>query len=191
MTTKAPGGMLLELHVGELAQLFNKMDPAPFRDRDLDPQAEEYIVEWSREVPPGVSIALTVHLDREPATPEAAAVLRQAMHAFFALRALTARRQLRQLLRNGRLSLVIALAFLAGAVVLGNALSGFFTNQHYGQIMEEGLIIGGWVAMWRPLEIFLYGWWPIRREIRLYDRLSTMAVTLVDASAASSEGPCR
>lgn len=33
----------LDIHVGELKQLFNAMDPAPFRDRDLDPKAEEFI----------------------------------------------------------------------------------------------------------------------------------------------------
>ena len=38
----------LELHVGEMRQLFNAMDPAPFRERDLDPNAEEYIVVWGR-----------------------------------------------------------------------------------------------------------------------------------------------
>jgi hypothetical protein len=29
------------------------------------------------------------------------------------------------------------------------------------------LVIGGWVAMWRPMEVFLYDWWPVRAEARL------------------------
>jgi hypothetical protein len=40
-------------------------------------------------------------------------------------------------------------------------------------------VIGGWVAMWRPLEVFLYDWWPIRAEARLFDRLSAMAVRVI------------
>jgi hypothetical protein len=39
-------------------------------------------------------------------------------------------------------------------------------------------VIGGWVAMWRPLEIFLYDWWPIVAERKLFDRLSTMPVRI-------------
>ena len=39
----------IELHVAELKQLFNAMDPSPFRERDLDPKAEEVIVEWAKE----------------------------------------------------------------------------------------------------------------------------------------------
>jgi len=47
-----------------------------------------------------------------------------------------------------------------------------------GGILLEGLLIGGWVAMWRPLEIFLYDWWPIRAQARLFDRLADMPVTI-------------
>ena len=45
--------------------------------------------------------------------------------------------------------------------------------------LTQSLTIAGWVAMWRPLEIFLYDWWPIRAEARLFDRLSAMAVRVV------------
>jgi hypothetical protein len=33
--------------------------------------------------------------------------------------------------------------------------------------------------MWRPLEIFLYEWWPIRAQGRLYERLAAMPVRVV------------
>jgi hypothetical protein len=32
--------------------------------------------------------------------------------------------------------------------------------------------------MWRPLEVFLYDWWPIRADARLYDRLAVMPVRI-------------
>ena len=42
---------VIEVHVGELKQLFNAIDPSPFRDKDLDPKAEEFIVGWAKELP--------------------------------------------------------------------------------------------------------------------------------------------
>ena len=39
-----PKCAVIEVHVGELKQLFDAIDPSPFRDRDLDPKAEEFIV---------------------------------------------------------------------------------------------------------------------------------------------------
>jgi hypothetical protein len=41
------------------------------------------------------------------------------------------------------------------------------------------LTIAGWVAMWRPMEIYLYDWWPLRRKSRLYQKLSQMPVQMI------------
>ena len=43
-------------------------------------------------------------------------------------------------------------------------------------MLRQGLTIIGWVAMWKPLEIYLYRWWPVRRLIRAYEKLSAMDV---------------
>jgi hypothetical protein len=43
-------------------------------------------------------------------------------------------------------------------------------------MIEESFLILGWVANWRPLEIFLYDWWPITRRRDLYQRLSKAIV---------------
>ena len=108
-------------------------------------------------------------------------MLREAVHEDFKHRAVASRRQLRQLLRVGRISLLIGLLFLAAAIVVGDLVVGLVSRERSGTFVQESLIIGGWVALWRPLEIFLYEWWPIRAEARLYDRLSVMPVRLVDA----------
>jgi hypothetical protein len=176
---------LIEVHVGTLRQLFNSMDPSPFRDRDLDPRVDEYIVEWAREVSPQRRLGLVVHLSHSAVRSEDTALLQQAVHEYFQGRAESERRSLRRLLRTGRISLVIGLLFLAVAMVLGDLVSGLVGRYDYGEIIAHSLLIGGWVALWRPIEIFLYDWWPIRAEAQLYDRLSAMSVRLVDATAAA------
>src|SRR5438876_5680775 len=55
---------VIEVRVAELRQLFNAIDPSPFRERDLDPRAAEFIVDWSRDVPSDAPLALVVHLER-------------------------------------------------------------------------------------------------------------------------------
>ena len=52
----------------------------------------------------------------------------------------------------------------------------------------RNLTIGGWVAMWRPMEIFLYSWWPIRRERQTYDRLAAMSVRIASPMASTRAG---
>jgi hypothetical protein len=91
------GAAVVEVHVPELRQLFNAIDPSPFRERDLDPRAEAFIVEWSREVPQHVPLALLVHVDRASDRGDEAALLREAVQAYFGAEAQSARRRLRRL----------------------------------------------------------------------------------------------
>jgi len=169
----------IEVHVAELKQLFNAMDPSPFRERDLSPAAEEFIVGWGRELPRDAPLALIVHLDRRAGLPEEPAMLRDAIREFFSVRAENTRRRLRHLFRVGRVSLLIGVVFVAVTVGIGDLVAKALEGQRLGEILQESLLIGGWVAMWRPLEIFLYDWWPITLEARLSDRLSAMPVRIV------------
>ena len=171
---------VLRIHIGELNQLFNAMDPAPFRERDLDPHAEEFIVEWARELRSDGPLGLAVQLDRQTGTPEEAAMLKDAVHEFFTQRAHVTRQRLRQVLRVGRTSLIIGLVCLSASIELSNLFSSRSGGDFTG-VLSESFLIGGWVAMWRPLEVFLYDWWPILREARLLDRLSRMAVQIVQS----------
>jgi hypothetical protein len=89
------------------------------------------------------------------------------------------------------MNLLIGLAFLAGSLLLGDVVANALDERRLGQVLRESLLIGGWVAMWRPMAIFLYDWWPIRAETRLFNRLSTMPVRIVqtrDAGFRPSRG---
>jgi hypothetical protein len=170
--------VVIEVGVPDLAHLFNAIDPSPFRERDLDPRAEEFIVGWARDVPHRAPLLLVVHLDKRPAEPgDEQATVQDAIRKYFELRAQETRRRLRQLLRIGRTSLAIGIAFLAVTVGVGGMIEQAIEGPgRLGEIVRESLLIGGWVAMWRPLEIFLYDWWPIRAEARLFERLAAMPV---------------
>src|SRR6478736_7049548 len=167
-----PKCVVIHVRVAELKQLFNSIDPSPFRNKDLDPKAEEFIVGWAKDVPRDAALALMVELDRPAGLPDEAAVLRDAIHEFFSHRAHAFRQRMRELFRVGRTSLLIGLAVLAGAIALGDFLGSLLKGSRIGEIVREGLTIGGWVSMWRPLEIFLYDWWPVRREARLAEKLA-------------------
>jgi hypothetical protein len=182
-----PNCQVIEVHVAELRQLFNAIDPSPFRERDLDPNAEEFIVGWAREAPTDAQLALVVYLDRPAGLPEEASILRDAIREFFSQRAQATGRRLRQLFRRGRTSLVIGVTFLAASILIGDMIERLLGERRVGEILRESLLIGGWVAMWRPLEIFLYDWWPIRADSRLFDRLSAMPVRISYKTDASSE----
>ncbi len=186
--TLPPNSEPIEVRVNELRRIFNAMDGSPFRERDLDPDAEAFIVGWAREAPRGSRLALLVKLNRAPGPADEAAALRDAIHDFFSHRARASRARLRQLLRIGEISLLVGVAFLAMALGIGDLIARAMKGQRLGELLREGVVIIGWVAMWRPVEIFLYGWWPIRAEARLYVRLSQMPVRIAYKEDAAPEG---
>lgn len=170
----------LDLRVRELAQLFNSMDPAPFLERDLDRDAEEYIESWAMEHPAGSRFHITLHLQQPPPQPDPEQLIANAIHNFFDLKAELARRELRGLLSQGRTSLVIGLCFLAACLAAANAISRSASGDLL-VIGRESLTIIGWVAMWRPIEIFLYDWWPLLRRRRIYQSLGRAHVSIAAA----------
>lgn len=166
----------IELRLRDLAQLFNSLDPSPFVDRDIDAAAEEFIVGWARELHAPHEFDLRLHLAAPPAADRAAGV-EQAVRHYFASRAAVKDRELRLLWRRGRSSLAIGLGFLAVCFGLAEAGRALLPGQ-LAALTELGLQIVGWVAMWRPLEIYLYDWWPVRGDRNLLRRLARMTVRL-------------
>jgi hypothetical protein len=173
----------IEIHVGDLGQFLNPMDPSPFPERDLDPRVENYILDWAREVDRHAPLELEIHVDR-PANPADADALRGSLARFFDERGQSKRHELKRLLKRGRTSLFVGVAFLAVASATGEFLHRLLEPGGYVQVMSEGLLIGGWVAMWRPIEILLYDWWPLRAEYQLFDRLRDMKVQIEHGSAS-------
>ena len=177
---------VLEIYLADIRQLFNSMDPAPFRERDLDPNAAEFIVEWAEELPRRATLALVVKLGTPLGSGDSAATVEQSIRDHFQRRAAATRRNLRDLLQIGRFSLLIAMLLIGPIIVIAESAAQMVQTERYAALIENSLVIGAWVALWRPLEIFLYDWWPIHAEAKLFDRLSVMDVRTVGATAAES-----
>jgi hypothetical protein len=171
-------GAAIELQVEKVGQLFDTLDPQPFRERDLDREAEEYIVSWAREMPRGTPVRIRVHMPATEAQGEQAHHLEPAMRRYFAYRADMAANERKELFRLGRYSLLVGALVLALCVIAGSFLSRLIPNPDAARFVSEGFIILGWVANWRPIEILLYDWWPIVRRRRLFERLSRARIEI-------------
>ena len=172
-----PGLHHIELNISDVNQLFNTMDPSPFHEKDLDHDAEEFIVSWAQEFNVHEPVDLIIHVKDFLERGDTERMVKDAIHNYFSYRARLNDLEFKRLMKQGRLSLGVGLTFLVICLLvieflrvrIGNAMPGF---------LKEGLIIVGWVAMWKPLEIYLYEWWPLRRKGRIYAKLSRMPVAV-------------
>ena len=173
----------ISLKLRDMNQLFNSMDPSPFIEKDLDDDAEEFIVSWAQEFSPKAPLKLRIFLDQWPAE-DPKELIRTAIHNHFAHSAQIADLEFKRLLRQGRTSLFIGLLFLAGCLLISEIVLGH-QESAWAAVVRESLTIAGWVAMWRPMQIYLYDWWPLLRRSRIYDKLSHMPMELVQAKSKS------
>jgi hypothetical protein len=178
----------IQVRIHELRQLFNSIDPSPFRERDLDPDCEEFIVAWARELPPDRPVRIEIRIDRERPPASVLADVGPAVRSHFAREATLADLRRRRLVREGRLSLGIGLVVLV-LCISGATLIPTDSLGTPGGILRESLIIAGWVVMWHPLEVLLYGLWPVVRERRLLERLAAAEVEISTPAEATSAAP--
>ncbi len=175
LAQQMPGVHHIELNLRDINQLFNTMDPSPFHEKDLDHDAEEFILSWAQEFHRHEPVDLIVHLEKLPEGQDARRLVEEAVHNYFDYRARLNQLEFKRLMKQGRMSLLVGLSFLGLCLLIielllmnrPGALPNFFT---------QSLTIAGWVAMWRPMEIYLYEWWPLRRRGQIFDKLSRMPV---------------
>lgn len=174
---------VIELRVRDAAQLFNTLDPLPFRERDLAPDAEQYIVDWAEELPSDRPMRIVVHVQAPEPDAGAARDLPQAMGAFFTGRARSETLHMRALFRDGRRAFAIGLALIVAVVTFSWRLSLSFEGV-LPSIVQESLVIIAWVIIWRPAEMFLYDWVPIARRRKLFRRLAAAEVKVLEEPPA-------
>jgi hypothetical protein len=184
MKPRHPPVHQIELRIAAIAELFNSMDPSPFHHRDLDRDAVEFLESWALEFPPASHFRIIVHVETMP-PEDPTSLVSEAMRNYFDYKSVLALRNMRLLLMEGRTSLLIGVAFLALCLLGADLLSEFTANAFF-RLLKESLLIGGWVAMWRPLQIFLYDWWPVVRRRRIYRNLGCALVKVLPANARSA-----
>ncbi|MGD0463693.1 MAG: hypothetical protein ABSB74_14500 [Tepidisphaeraceae bacterium] len=167
----------IEIKLRDINQLFNTMDASPFHEKDLDADAEEFIVSWAQEFPLQDPLALVVHVNQESPMQTPDVLVERAVQNYFSYRGSLSRLEFRRLMRDGRLSLLIGLVFLSICLVVAGLLRGTGPETIW-RVPREGLTIAGWVAMWRPLQIYLYDWWPVRRRWKIFQKMGQMKVEI-------------
>lgn len=103
--------------------------------------------------------------------------MEKAVHNYFAYRANLNRREFKHMMEQGRMSLLIGLTFLTICLLLGNLIMRW-ADAPLSSLLREAFLIAGWVAMWRPMQIYLYDWWPFRRRGQIFEKMSRMTVGL-------------
>ncbi len=170
----------IQVRVPTVEHIFNPMDPTPLEERSLNQEVADWIEEWAEDLDKDQEITVEIYVADGRFSGREQAII-NGLHNHFEYRQWQSSRQLSKLLREGRFSLVIGIVAIAGFTSAGRLIGA--SSNPVLEVMHQGLSVLGWVSMWKPMEIFLYEWWPIRREGRACRRLSEAAVTFPAVAA--------
>ena len=172
---KSDNKLIVEIKIKRINQLFNSLDPSPFLEKDLDDDAFEYIYSSVAEHPYKRPVKIRIYMPQHQKRKVSESEIREAIKNFFRYKVMISEKGIRQKIQEGQLSMAVGIMFLAICLIAANWISGRYNNI-VSNIAVEGLLIGGWVAMWRPISIMLYDWWPLQKEKRIFWKISKMDV---------------
>ena len=150
--------------------------------RLLNETTEEFIIEESAKYPRHMPFYFTVYVP--PHEIKRVHEVVSAIHKHFAYRREKSKEKVKNTLHVGWRSLVIGFIFLVLTYLIVQMLSPYFFEGGLAITIREFLIITAWVALWRPAELLLYGWYPFLHEANLFHRLEQSDIKVIDKSAA-------
>lgn len=155
-------------------QLFDARDPAPFIERDLDDDFVEYVVSYAEEFSISAPLKIVIFVkERDDKFNEEST--RSAIRNFFEYKADLLSRQMRSNLRTAQFFLFMGLVVLFVSLFLAQ-LAESSTERIFHSAIREGLVIWGWVAMWKPIQTLLYEWYPHWQKRRLFRKLASVDI---------------
>jgi len=166
---------LIEIKIKKIGQLFNSLDPSPFLEKALDADAFDYIVSSVSEHPLKTKHKIVLYLPKKHRKGISEIEIKRAIHNYFEYKKILAERGIRLKLKEGQFSFLVGITFLVTCMLFSEYVHSN-TDTLLAGIAAEGLMIGGWVAMWKPISDILYEWWPIWKEKKIYHKISEMDI---------------
>ena len=170
----------IEVSVKSPHQLFDARDPAPFRDRDLDDDLVEYIVSTMREFSYKTAVKILIHLAERESNELPHEEIREAFQTYWTYQIELFERDLKSFFKRAQLFMLIGIFVLALCITLAQSIN-VPTSPGFLGVLREGIVIFGWVSLWKPIELLLFDWYPIFEKVRLYRKLLTTDVQITVA----------
>jgi hypothetical protein len=164
------GKRCIEVRVKSAQQLFDARDPAPFRERDLDDDFVEYLYSAIQEFSLSIPIKIVIYVEESESQDLPKDSIRDAISSFLSYKIDLQSGELRTFIRRAQIFLVIGLIVLGSCIGLAQSLTIPNPPGALG-VLREGIVIFGWVSIWKPIELVLFDWYPIYEKVRAYRKL--------------------
>jgi hypothetical protein len=166
---------IISVAIESYANIFNELDPAPFRKKDLDQDLRDYLEDSSVDIPLKYDVVLRFNVSGEAKNTEKEEKIRVGLKTYFSF--------VKDLLGdNIRKSYEKSVVYVFGAFVLLSAsylLRLLLISNIFFSILIEGITIGGWVFLWEAISTFAFRTRDVKNRCRQYKRLADAPIQFI------------
>ncbi|RXE56755.1 hypothetical protein ABH15_00845 [Methanoculleus taiwanensis] len=172
------GVMHVEFRFKALDQLLDPADSSPLPERELTEFAEEYIFGYLRECRLQNLAGLNISLPQDQVSPEMQMLLPDTIRRQYLFRLSDLDHETRLSLREGRISLAIAVFNATIAVLFFSIFASYLESLVV--ILLGGLItILNWVTIWNTYEYFVYDYRHLMHRRRIYRKVPALEIKVL------------
>ncbi|MFX1514444.1 MAG: hypothetical protein ACFFCQ_17865 [Promethearchaeota archaeon] len=158
--------VIIKVAIDSYKDIFNGLDPAPFKRRDLDPDLLQYLEDCSSDIPMKNPINLQFNVEEALQDEETEKKVKLGLTTYFSFMMYSKRRQLKRSMKKNAFNVIIAFIFLITAFLLEPHIS----NNLFLLTLLEGLFVGGWVFLWQAISSFAFQNRDIKHKYKEYQR---------------------
>ena len=165
---KATNGFIISVAIEKYADIFNDLDPAPFRKRDLDSDLRAYLEDSSLDIPLKHKIILQFNIANDLNEPEKEERIKAGLKTYFTFVRNELKTKIRKSREKSAIYTIASFLLLAASYFLRTSLTG-------GAVLTtlfEGITIVGWVFLWEAISTLLFKNRNIRQRYGHYKRFS-------------------
>ncbi len=168
---KTTGAFIISVALDRYVDVFNELDSAPWRRRDLDHDLRIFLEECSSDIPLKYDIILQFDILQEKQDPLKEERLKVGLKTYFTF----VRSSLQKKIRG---SYERSVAYSLGAFFLIFASYSLVTTSNNTLLtaLFDVVAIGGWVFLWEAISTFAFQGREARDKYRQYQRFSTTEI---------------
>ena len=177
---EATNGFIISVAIEKYADIFNELDPAPFRKRDLDSDLRAYLEESSLDIPLKHRIILQFNMANDPKETEKEGRIEAGLKTYFTFVRNELETKIRKSREKSAIYTIASFLLLATSYFLRTSLTGgaFLTT------LFEGITIVGWVFLWEAISTLLFKNRDIRQRFGHYKRFSNAPIVFQNIKKA-------
>ena len=175
---KATGAFIISIALDRYVDVFNELDSAPWRRRDLDHDLRVFLEDCSSDIPLKYDVILQFNVEQEKQDPIKEERLKVGLKTYFTFVRAGLQKKIR---RSYERSVIYAVgAFFL--IFASYSLAAVSTNTLLVTLFDV-VAIGGWVFLWEAISTFAFQGRDARDRYRMYQRFSTAEVRFTYAQA--------